>query len=70
MATISITLPIQGMSGQNCIRSIERGLTKVPGVLGAKADLLRKIAQITFDDRMITEREIKGKIRELGFEVA
>ena len=70
MAHISLTVPIQGMSCQHCIRRIERGLGKAPGVLAVNADLLRKVAQMTFDDRVITEREIKAKIRELGFEVA
>ena len=70
MANVNITIPIQGMSCQNCIRSIERGLTKMPGVFSARADLLRKIAEIAFDDRATSEREVKDKIRELGFEVA
>lgn len=70
MSNVSITIPIKGMSCQHCIRSIERGLSKVNGVLSVKADLLRKVAEISFDDALITEREIKNKIRELGFEVA
>ena len=70
MPNVTITIPVQGMSCQHCIRSIERGLSKVQGVLSVKADLLRKIAEIAFDDAATTEREIKNKIRELGFEVA
>ena len=70
MASVNMTIPIKGMSCQHCIRRIERGLGKLSGVLSVKADLLRKAAEITFDDRAITEREIKAKVRELGFEVA
>jgi copper ion binding protein len=67
---VTITIPVQGMSCQHCVRSIERGLSKVPGILSVKVDLLRKVAAISFDDRAITEREVKAKLRELGFEVA
>ena len=70
MADVNLTVPIQGMSCQHCLRRIENGLALMPGVLSVKADLLRKVAEIVFDDRATTERQVKAKIRELGFEVA
>ncbi len=70
MANVTITIPIRGMSCQNCIRVIERGLVKMAGVFSVKADLLRKVAEISFDNRVTSERDVKAKIRELGFEAA
>lgn len=66
--TTTATLPVQGMTCASCVRTVERGLAKMPGVLKADVNLATERATIEYVPTEVTPRDMKQKIRELGYE--
>ncbi|HBY95211.1 MAG: heavy metal translocating P-type ATPase [Ardenticatenaceae bacterium] len=66
--TATITLPVHGMTCASCVRTVERGLTKLPGVLKTDVNLATERATLEYVPTEITPREMKQRIRELGYE--
>ncbi|MGH2544725.1 MAG: copper ion binding protein, partial [Ardenticatenaceae bacterium] len=64
-----ITIPVQGMTCASCVRTVERGLTKVPGVSEASVNLATERATITFDDAQASVGELVQKVKEIGYDV-
>ena len=64
-----ITLPVQGMTCDGCVASVEMALKRQLGVTAAKASLADKSVTITFDAAKITADICTGAIQRAGFEV-
>ncbi|MHA2328297.1 MAG: heavy metal translocating P-type ATPase [Candidatus Hodarchaeales archaeon] len=63
----SVNLAITGMTCANCVNTIESALIKQDGILKASVNLATEKAQVTFDPRIISEREIVDTISSAGY---
>ncbi len=63
----NVTLQVEGMSCQHCVRAIEGALKEV-GASG-KVDLQSKQVAVSFDDSKTTIETIKEAIEEQGYDV-
>ncbi len=48
VATATLDLPITGMTCASCVRTVERALTKAPGILSVNVNLATEKAQVTY----------------------
>lgn len=64
-----VTLKISGMSCAACVRRIEKGLGKLPGVSAAEVNFATETASVHFPGDAVTVSAIIAKIEALGFQV-
>ncbi|WP_407638025.1 heavy metal translocating P-type ATPase [Desulfotruncus alcoholivorax] len=64
-----LTLPISGMSCAACSARVEKGLSKMPGVIEAGVNLALEKGTVTYDPTRVTPGDIISKIRDIGYEV-
>lgn len=64
-----ITLPVKGMYCSSCVSKVEHALRAVPGVRKARVDLAAERAILEIEPERVGVEEIKGTVRELGYEV-
>jgi len=67
MNTKHIDIPISGMSCASCAAKIEKGLSKLPGVLKANVNFATEKATLEYLPQQIKVAEIKRAIDELGY---
>ncbi len=65
---MTITMHIEGMTCGHCVASVEKALSAVPGVSGAKADLAAGTAVVTAGDG-VDKKALSDAIDEIGFDV-
>jgi copper chaperone len=70
MATETVHLSVLGMTCDNCVRSVERTLSAVPGVTKVKVDLKQKSAAVEYDSALVKQDVLANAVRDLGYEVA
>ncbi|HEV2448117.1 MAG TPA: copper ion binding protein [Candidatus Sulfopaludibacter sp.] len=70
MAIENLHLPIQGMTCDHCVRSVERTLASVRGVTRVKVDLKGASADVEYDPAQASPDALAGAVRDLGYEVA
>lgn len=66
----TITIRIEGMNCDHCVRSIESGLREIDGVVEAKVNFKENSALLTLKEsspRLLTA--ITAKVEDLGYEV-
>lgn len=68
-STASVTLGVQGMTCAACVRRVERGLAKVPGVSEATVNLSLERASVLFDPEQVSVDDLAAKVRDLGYDV-
>ncbi|CAD5110922.1 DgyrCDS281 [Dimorphilus gyrociliatus] len=61
-------LSVRGMTCSSCVSAIEKGLMKVLGIENVLVALMAERAEITYDDDILTPKEIENCIEDLGFE--
>jgi Cu+-exporting ATPase len=61
-------LPITGMSCSSCVAKIEKGLSKMSGIVDAKVNFATEKATITFDASRVHMGDFVTTIRDLGYE--
>lgn len=66
---VQCTLAIRGMDCSSCAESVERALTHLPGVSGAKADVLGGKVAIAYDPRLATQQAFRTALRDVGYPV-
>jgi copper chaperone len=66
----TITLKVNGMTCQGCVRSVKHVLERVPGVLAAEVDLERGQARVQVDQARLAPGALKAAIEEAGYEAA
>ncbi len=67
--TAAVTLGVQGMTCAACVRRVERGLAKLPGVEQATVNLTLERASVRFDPELVTVDDLAAKVRDLGYDV-
>ena len=68
MTTQTITLNIEGMTCDGCVKSVTNALNQVAGVQSADISLENN-ATISFDDSQTNENQLKEAIEDAGFDV-
>ena len=66
--TMRITIPVGGMTCAACQASVQRALSKEPGVLDASVNLMTESAGVTFDPAVTTPSALVGAIQRSGYE--
>ena len=69
MPTKTLHLSVQGMTCDNCTRTVERTLASTPGVTKATVDLASASATVEYDTDLVKPETIAEGIRDLGYEV-
>lgn len=64
-----IELPILGMTCASCVARLEKGLSKLNGIIEAKVNLAAERATIIFNPTQINPLAIVNSIKDLGYEV-
>ena len=63
-----IELPITGMSCASCVAKIEKGLSKMSGIVDAKVNFATEKATISFDPSRVHVGDFVATIKDLGYE--
>jgi Cu+-exporting ATPase len=63
-----IALSVSGMTCAACQATVQRALSKQPGVLAASVNLMTESAAVTFDPAVTTTDAIVGVIHRVGYE--
>src|SRR5688572_10060810 len=63
-----IGLSVSGMTCAACQATVQRALSKQPGVLNASVNLMTETAAVTFDPSVTTPDAIVGAIQRVGYE--
>src|ERR687895_2241055 len=66
--TVRVTIPVGGMTCAACQATVQRALSKEPGVLDASVNLMTESAAVTFDPAVTTPDAIVGAIQRVGYE--
>jgi Cu+-exporting ATPase len=62
-------IPVSGMHCAACVRTIEKGVAKLPGVKSISVNLATERATVEFDERATSEADIWNAIEGLGYKV-
>ncbi len=64
-----LTLPVTGMHCANCVKTIERNVSKLAGIENASVNYATEKLDVTFDQAQINADVIINRIREVGYDV-
>ncbi len=70
MSVQQIDLPITGMTCANCARTVERTLSKAPGIESVNVNFATERAQVTFDPAALKIAEMIERVDKAGYGVA
>ncbi len=62
-----LVLKITGMHCASCVSNVEKGLTRLSGVVNARVNLALNSAVIEFDQKTLSEKDIIAAISALGY---
>jgi Cu+-exporting ATPase len=63
-----VEIPITGMSCASCVAKIEKGLSKMSGIVEAKVNFATEKATISFDPSQVHMGDFVSTIKDLGYE--
>jgi Cu+-exporting ATPase len=63
-----VELPITGMSCASCVAKIEKGLSKMSGIVDAKVNFATEKAMIAFDPSRVHVGDFVATVKDLGYE--
>ena len=63
-----VELPITGMSCASCVAKIEKGLSKISGIVDAKVNFATEKATISFDPSQVHIGDFVSTVKDLGYE--
>lgn len=63
-------LRVEGMDCTGCENRVRTAVSRLEGVIKAKADHKSARVEVRFDDGRVSEEEIKERIRAAGYVVA
>ncbi|MBA2449137.1 MAG: copper-translocating P-type ATPase, partial [Chloroflexi bacterium] len=64
-----VTLPIEGMTCASCVRRIEKGLSRVPGVHEASVNLATEKARVVYDPAVAGLDQLTEAVEKAGYKV-
>lgn len=67
METVILRAPT--MDCEACVKSIQRALSRVPGVHGVSVDLAAKQVSISFDAKHLSAVQVRDSLEAAGFPV-
>jgi len=70
MKTRQLSLRVEGIDCSACAEKIEESLAKLQGIGSVKATFSAEKVTVVYDTDKLSTGEIKGRIRELGYEVS
>lgn len=70
MPLIEKDIPITRMNCPTCIPTLEKSVTKIKGVKGAKGNYITKNLRVTFDPDEANLEEIEEAIEDIGYRIA
>lgn len=62
-----LTIPVGGMSCAACQATVQRALTRTPGVVDANVNLMTNSASVTYDPRAVDAATLVERIRQTGY---
>src|SRR5215203_529025 len=62
-------LPIEGMTCASCVRRVEKGLEKVPGVTAASVNLATERATVAYDPAVADLASLRAAVERAGYRV-
>jgi P-type Cu+ transporter len=62
-------LPIEGMTCASCVRRVEKGLEKVPGVTAADVNLATERASVAYDPAVANFSQLTDAVEKAGYKV-
>jgi Cu2+-exporting ATPase/Cu+-exporting ATPase len=65
--TVKTTLPIKGMNCASCAITIQKTLSKVPGVKKCEVNFGNEKAQLEYDPKQVDIQKLNSKISPLGY---
>jgi copper chaperone len=65
----TITIPVEGMSCEHCVRAVKGALETQNGVKAVEVSLEGKSARVVYDDGLIGLDALKAAILEEGYQV-
>ncbi|MFC2072774.1 heavy metal translocating P-type ATPase [Chloroflexota bacterium] len=68
--TKKVVLPVTGMTCASCIATIEKGLSKLPGVSRVNVNLASEKASIEYDSNEVDTKALMATISDAGYGVA
>jgi copper chaperone len=63
-------IKVHGMTCMGCVNSVKNVLEKIPGVSSADVSLEKKQVTVAYDASTTHADQLKGAIKEAGFDVA
>ncbi|WP_455675531.1 heavy metal translocating P-type ATPase [Pradoshia sp.] len=70
VATSQVNLVISGMNCAACAARIEKGLSKMDGVIGANVNLALEEGTVEYTQSQVSERDLIERIEKLGFQAS
>ena len=68
-AATEAVLPIEGMTCASCVRRVEKGLEKVPGVTAANVNLATERATVVYDPAVVDLATLRTAVERTGYQV-
>ncbi|HEV8365847.1 MAG TPA: heavy metal translocating P-type ATPase [Gemmatimonadaceae bacterium] len=62
-----LTIPVGGMTCAACQATVQRALTRTPGVVDANVNLMTNSAAVTYDPRVVNPDALVERIRQTGY---
>ncbi|XP_063836417.1 copper-transporting ATPase 1 [Ostrinia nubilalis] len=66
---VAVRVPINGMTCQSCVKSIEGSVSELPGVQYVKVELSEHAGYFRYDPRACSAAAIRAHIHDMGFDV-
>ena len=63
-------IPVTGMTCASCVATIEKGLSKLPGVSQVNVNLASEKASIEYDPSQVDTKALMDTISDVGYGIA
>ena len=68
--TVTLQVPIEGMTCASCSSRVQRGLSKLPGMADAAVNLATEKATVSYDPELLDQTAIIAAVHDIGYGVA
>ena len=65
----TVTIPVEGMSCEHCVRAVKGALEAQKGVKAVEVSLEGKSARVVYEDALVGLEDLKATILEEGYQV-